>query len=81
MPALSMVNTCQTGLAPRPGLAKALILLSGTVLACTSPAALTTVPMRVLTPADSRVDVAAAVSGVAAMAPFCTGLAAVQARA
>jgi len=34
-----------------------------------------------VTPADSRVDVAAAVSVVAAMAPFCTDLAAAQLRA
>src|SRR5665648_814583 len=70
MPAWSIVKTCHTGLAPRPGSANALTLFSGTVFACTSPAALTTVPMRVTTPSDSSVVMAAAASGVAGMAPI-----------
>ena len=43
-----------------------------------SPAAVTTVPMTVVTPADSSVDVPVTsrtreLIGAAAMAPFCTG--------
>ena len=73
MPVWSMANTCQTGLAPSPGSANAPILRSGIVLACVSPAGLTTVPMRVATPSDSSWAMAAAARGLAAdvTAPFC----------
>src|SRR6185437_9063009 len=65
MPVWSMVNTCQTGLAPNPGSANAPMRRSGMVFAWVRPAALTTVPMRVATPSDSSWAMAAAASGLA----------------
>src|SRR5215213_4259510 len=62
-----MAKTCQTGLAPRPGSANVPIRRNGTVLACVSPAGLTTVPSSVATPSASNWAMAAAASGVAAM--------------
>src|SRR5579875_3419487 len=58
-----MANTCHTGLAPTPGSAKVLVGRIGTVLACVSPAALTTVPMTASTPSASSWAIAAAASG------------------
>ena len=66
MPVWSIANTCQTGLAPRPGSANAVNRRSGTVLACVRPAGLTTVPTTVSIPlaSSSAIDGADARSSV-----------------
>ena len=53
MPARSMAKPCQTGLAPRPASAKAVVRRIGTVLAWVRPAGLTTVPTTVSMPSAS----------------------------